>query len=422
MYLKICLTYKRGIDMNCEELMNMSQVKAGMKLVAGERGIDRNIRWIYFADCVQCLDENFNVAELIHGEELVIVTNESLTGDDDKIIDMIKVMVKKNIAAFVINEGQISQRVIDYCNEIELPLYELSVELHLIDLSQIVCKALVEEESNTNSRERILSSILYSDNLNAKEVIEQANYLGVNLSGKYRVVMLQIHEPEGLPNHQKKVDEGYLMEMRENIKKSIKNEFQSYGLRRVMVLSQMDTAVVLLPAELFSRDLLVTILHNIIKKVEGNYHYPVKAGVGTGYEYIEDFKKSYEEAKNTLAISKIATKEQKVYFYEDLGIYSLITQITNGKFLDDYVESKIGKLIKADQMQEGELCETLESYLEHNCNANATAEALFIHRNTMRYRMDKIKRILEDDISDMSVFLELKLAFAIRRYRDSRED
>ena len=73
-------------------------------------------------------------------------------------------------------------------------------------------------------------------------------------------------------------------------------------------------------------------------------------------------------------------------------------------------------------MQEGSLCETLESYLDHNCNANATAEALYIHRNTMRYRMEKIKRILDVDINDMSVFLELKLAFAIRRYRDNREE
>lgn len=44
----------------------------------------------------------------------------------------------------------------------------------------------------------------------------------------------------------------------------------------------------------------------------------------------------------------------------------------------------------------------------------------FIHRNTMRYRMDKIKRILDDDINDMEVFLELKLAFAIKRYRENR--
>lgn len=406
--------------MNCEDLMNMKQIRQGMKLVAGERGINRNIRWIYFADCVQCLNNEVDLSELIHGEELVIVTNESLTGNDDTIIDMIKVMFDKNIAGFVINEGQISDKVIDYCNEIELPLYELSIDLHLIDLSQIVCKALVEEESNTNSRERILSSVLYSDNVNAEEILEQANYLGINLSGKHRIIVMNIQDSERQPNKRRAVDEGHMMEIRENIKKSVETEFRSYGVRNLMVLSQANAVLILLPAELFSRNLLVTILTNIMKRGSEKYHIAIKAGVGASYEYIEDFKKSYQEARNVMAVSKIASKEEKVYFYEDLGIYSLIAQISNGKFLDDYVESRIGKLIKADQMQEGELCETLEAYLNHNCNANATAEALFIHRNTMRYRMDKIKKILDDELSDMSVFLELKLAFAIKCYRDNR--
>lgn len=408
--------------MNCEDLMNMKPIRSGMKLRAGETGLDRNIRWIYFADCVQCLSEDFNLAELIHGEELIIVTNESLTGNDERILAMIRVMSEKNIAGFVINEGQISQKVMDYCNELELPLFELSVELHLIDLSQLVCKALVEEESSTNSRERILTSLLYSENLNAEELMEQANYLGVNLSGKYRAIVIQMKDMHDSTCQERHLDEGYLIEMRQNIKKCIKNEFRSYGLRRLLILSQLDTTVILLPAELFSRDLLVTILCSIISKVEGNYHLHAKAGAGTAYEYIEDFKKSYQEAKNALAISRILSQEEQVYFYENLGIYSLITQISNAKFLDDYIETKIGRLIKADQMAEGDLCDTLETYLIHNCNANATAEALFIHRNTMRYRLDKIKKILDDDISDMSVFLELKLAFAIKKYRDNREE
>lgn len=211
--------------MNCEDLMNMKQIRQGMKLVAGERGINRNIRWIYFADCVQCLNNEVDLSELIHGEELVIVTNESLTGNDDTIIDMIKVMFDKNIAGFVINEGQISDKVIDYCNEIELPLYELSIDLHLIDLSQIVCKALVEEESNTNSRERILSSVLYSDNVNAEEILEQANYLGINLSGKHRIIVMNIQDSERQPNKRRAADEGHMMEIRENIKRVWKRNF-----------------------------------------------------------------------------------------------------------------------------------------------------------------------------------------------------
>ncbi len=90
--------------------MNIRQLSEGMALVAGGSGLDRTIRWIYFADCVQCLSEDFDLQQLIYGGELVIVTNESITGNEKKILDMIRVMNEKQVAAFVINEGQISEK------------------------------------------------------------------------------------------------------------------------------------------------------------------------------------------------------------------------------------------------------------------------------------------------------------------------
>lgn len=57
----------------------------------------------------------------------------------------------------------------------------------------------MEEESNTNSRERILSSVLYSDNVNAEEILEQANYLGINLSGKHRIIVMNIQDSKDSP-------------------------------------------------------------------------------------------------------------------------------------------------------------------------------------------------------------------------------
>lgn len=73
---------------------------------------------------------------------MVIITNRSLTDDDNKIIDIIKVMYPKKIAAVVINENQISKKIADYCEELNLPLFELSVELHLIDFLRLSVKGL----------------------------------------------------------------------------------------------------------------------------------------------------------------------------------------------------------------------------------------------------------------------------------------
>ena len=388
--------------MNCEDLMNIPKIYSGMKLIAGGSGMYRNIRWIYFADCTQCLSDDFKVSQLIHGGELVIVTNAALTDNDDKMLSMIVEMNQKNIAGLVINVGQISPMLTEYCNDNELPLFELSYDLHLIDLSQIVCKALVEEESNTNSIDQLLAAIIYSSNINDADIKIRAGYLGTNISDKNHIVVLKL-------NKNNKLQDSY-----ENLQRYIRYEFKNYGLQKMLMLWQIDTGIMLIPSELFSRDLLSNILTRIIDHINSYYGIDAKAGIGSAYEYISELKKSFQEALNSIKISHSESKSQKIFFYDNLGIYSLIAQIKNDKFLDEYVNNHIGKLIQSDVLQEGDLCKTLEAYLDHNCNAAAAAEHLFIHRNTMRYRMDKIKKILCCELDDLDVYLELKMAFEIK--------
>ena len=57
------------------------------------------------------------------------------------------------------------------------------------------------------------------------------------------------------------------------------------------------------------------------------------------------------------------------------------------RVLDEYVGIQLGNLFRYDEINTGNLCETLENYLAHNCNAKKTAETMFLHRNTMNYRL-----------------------------------
>jgi Sugar diacid utilization regulator len=405
--------------MNCGDLLNIKQLKEGLELITGESGLNRYIRWPYFADCIQCLSEDYDFSEFIHGGELFIITNESLTGNEKRVLEIIKKADELKVAGIVINEGQILDSVKDICEQREIPLFEIAINVHLIDFSQIICKALVEEESNANSMERILSTILYVDNFSAENIIEQAQFYGINLNKSYQIVVFHTDNLNKELQDMQIKNNGYINEIKENIKKSIKREFNDYGLRYIMTLVQGEFAVALIPTDMFSDDLLTVILKNIVKKVEMSYNFPMIVGVGSSYNYIEEMKLSYQEAKNTIKISKILNSKEQVYFYNNLGVYAFLSQIKNDKFLDNYMNSKLKRLEDADKIQDGCLCDTLESYLDNNCNANATAEALFIHRNTMRYRMDKIKKIIGTELTDVSFFLELKLAFAIKKYREN---
>ena len=317
-------------------------------------------------------------------------------------------MYPKKIAAVVINENQISKKIADYCEELNLPLFELSVELHLIDFSQIVCKRLIEEESETHSREKLLTSILFVDNFNEYEVTKRATHYGITISGKQSIAIIKtvgLNDPASI----------------KRIQNLVENEFRYYDINKLLIYSQFEAIVVMFPLDVFGRDSVVHFFEKIADKIRKDFEIEAYIGIGLGYEYLADIRESYTEAKSALQLISME-KQKYVLSYNDMGIHSLISQIRSPRTLDNYINDKLGKLIEADKVQDSELCNTLRAYIENNCNSNATAELLFIHRNTMRYRLDKIEKILNVDLDDLSVCLELKLAFIILDFRNSRKN
>ena len=95
----------------------------------------------------------------------------------------------------------------------------------------------------------------------------------------------------------------------------------------------------------------------------------------------------------------------------------MLTHVDDSRILDTYVEEHLGKLMRADELNDGSLSETLENYLNCSCNAKKTAEEMFLHRNTLNYRLKKIREILGCELENLDTCLELRLAFLIDKYR-----
>ena len=160
------------------------------------------------------------------------------------------------------------------------------------------------------------------------------------------------------------------------------------------------------PLEVFGKDSVVHFFEKIADKIDQELEIEAYIGIGLGYEYLADIRESYTEAKSALQLISME-KQKYVLSYNDMGIHSLpVSEMRSPKTLDNYINDKLGRLIETDKVQDSELCNTLRAYIENHCNSNATAELLFIHRNTMRYQLlDKIEKILNVDLDDLSVCL-----------------
>ena len=94
--------------MPCKDLLSMEQLKDSLHLVAGEQGLGRSVRWIYFADCIECVKDQDNLAQWIHGGELVIVTNLHYLKSEERMLDMMRQFNRKTAAGFVVNVEEAS--------------------------------------------------------------------------------------------------------------------------------------------------------------------------------------------------------------------------------------------------------------------------------------------------------------------------
>lgn len=124
-------------------------------------------------------------------------------------------------------------------------------------------------------------------------------------------------------------------------------------------------------------------------------------------------QKSYDVAKK-LMVFKTTTRKH-IYYPKDYYFELFITERVDKLSMKHYINHYLGELIKADEKKDSQLLDTLDSYLANNQNIASTSRELFIHRNTLLYRIHKIESLLEEDLTNQQYSLYLRLALYLYR-------
>ncbi len=149
--------------------------------------------------------------------------------------------------------------------------------------------------------------------------------------------------------------------------------------------------------------------------------YVLNIGVGEPTARLINVRRSFTQAQEAIRVSGNLRSVAGVHFYEDLIIYQLLSSgVENEKSAELYTLS-IRSLVEYDKQNATNMVETLDCYFACNCNVSETAKALFIHRNTLIYRIDKIKSILGRDLKDSEERLLLQLGLRVYQVRQIRE-
>jgi carbohydrate diacid regulator len=132
-----------------------------------------------------------------------------------------------------------------------------------------------------------------------------------------------------------------------------------------------------------------------------------KLAIGSYHPALDGIAETYREAVYTLNVGEKLDPHKNIYFYKDYKLPVFLVRAKQYGIVEEIVPY-FEQLKKHDK--KGELLETLVTYIQENGDANKIAGKLFIHRNTLRYRLDKIHELTNKDPRKVKDLLELYLS------------
>ena len=184
------------------------------------------------------------------------------------------------------------------------------------------------------------------------------------------------------------------------------------------VLAMDNDTIVVIKAltEPYTKDSLKKIAQSIVEMINSELMTTVYVGMGTPTNTINDIARSYSEATIALEIGRVFESDNYILSYDTLGIGRLIYQLPSKLcelFLDEIFKKESINVLDDETLQ------TINKFFENNLNVSETSRQLFVHRNTLVYRLDKIERLTGLDLRKFDDAVVFKVAVLVNKYLNS---
>lgn len=189
--------------------------------------------------------------------------------------------------------------------------------------------------------------------------------------------------------------------------------------RNNYVLAMDEETIVLLteyPRD--NPDQIDVIAHQILDNLNAESMAKVHIGIGMPADTLKDTAKSYREASLALTVGAIFENDTYVMRYDQLGLGRLIYQLPPTlchMFLDEVFPKGAYEALDSETLL------TIQKFFENNLNGSETSRQLFVHRNTLVYRLDKVQKITGLDLRSFDDAVLFKLASMVCKYLEKQE-
>jgi PucR family transcriptional regulator, purine catabolism regulatory protein len=180
---------------------------------------------------------------------------------------------------------------------------------------------------------------------------------------------------------------------------------------RIIILigqSENRPSITINEAKKYANDIYMVLTKQIHKST-------LLIGIGSQYETIHLLHKSFSEANESIRLMQKFEDRGGISHFEDHSVYHFLDTNIKDIELEAFFLKSLGTIYEHDRLHGTSYIITLENFFSNNLNISETAKAMFLHRNTLIYRIDKIKEILNSDLKNSEELLQLQIALKIFR-------
>lgn len=397
------------MSVTCQDLLPLKYFER-IKLVAGQNGLDRTVTWPY-------VGQTSTVSQWVHGGELLFITG--IAHSADKLKDLILECIQKKLAGLVILVGNeyinaIPEELLAQADAADFPLFEMPWDVKLIDVTREITDLIMHDKFEIKKSKNFLGRLLFASDVDYRQMLDTAVINEIQLLEYKFIAVFNVSHPAG----EVLTDAGH-----DSIEDKLQHSVDSlckekqlpvttlvYG-NNVICLASAPTTEKAAEAAAY----LETVC-GLVKQIYSSSDFYLS--FGRTYAAIEQIKASYQEAQKALSLWKKMERREHVVYYSRLGLYRLLFKIEDKEEIREYYRYNLSVLLQQDAKNNSELLETLRQYLYCNGNLVKTSQTLFIHRNTLLYRLNQIRDLLGRDIDDALVRLDLLNSIVAKDYLD----
>jgi sugar diacid utilization regulator/GAF domain-containing protein len=275
--------------------------------------------------------------------------------------------------------------------------------------------AMLRERAVAETEQRLTGELLWSL-ISAdpdERVRQRAAQMGVDLKKRYAVMLVAIDQQERLEGRPEDDGEGRLWKRK---LQSVAERFIWQRAPGSLVTMDSDNLVVLVAlaggrGELGPPAGLAAQLQAALARDLPDLTFSI--ALGRQSDDPSEFRNSYREALRALRLNRVRGGRQQIIAYEALGTTRLILDSGDRAHLDRLARETLGPVVEYDRRHKTELVKTLLAYLKEGQRPAATARRLFIHVNTLNYRLQRIEELLGGSFRDWDRWLDVQLALKI---------